>query len=178
MDRNEGIIKPIPGVPGYGVTQDGRVFSERPINGKGPFGHKWRPIKVNPGGTSPYLQFGVDKRKMLVHKAVALAFIGPRPIGLEIAHVNGNCQDNRADNIRYVTHSQNEKMKREHGTSPCGEANPQAKLRLQQVEVIRQSYSGRGSGVLLARKYGVSEATVSVIIHHKRWRDEEDQGAR
>lgn len=169
MDRNEGIIKPIPGVPGYGVTQDGRVFSERPINGKGPFGHKWRPIKVNPGGTSPYLQFGVDKRKMLVHKAVALAFIGPRPIGLEIAHVNGNCQDNRADNIRYVTHRQNEVMKRQHGTAPRGHRNPMAKLTESDVEAILARSASGMTQHSLGIEHCVSDATISMIVNRKRW---------
>lgn len=42
-----------------------------------------------------------------VHHLVAEAFLGPRPLGLEINHRDGNPQNNRADNLEYVTHSEN-----------------------------------------------------------------------
>jgi hypothetical protein len=42
-----------------------------------------------------------------VHSLVALAFHGPRPEGLDVAH--GNCvkTDNRPSNLRYCTRSEN-----------------------------------------------------------------------
>nr|WP_314187459.1 NUMOD4 motif-containing HNH endonuclease [uncultured Brevundimonas sp.] len=42
-----------------------------------------------------------------VHSLVALAFHGPRPEGLDVAH--GNCikTDNRPSNLRYATRSEN-----------------------------------------------------------------------
>ena len=43
----------------------------------------------------------------LVHHLVAFTFIGPRPKGLEIDHVNGDKTDNRACNLEYVTHAEN-----------------------------------------------------------------------
>lgn len=42
-----------------------------------------------------------------VHHLVAEAFLGPRPLGLEINHKDGNPQNNRVDNLEYVTHSEN-----------------------------------------------------------------------
>lgn len=43
-----------------------------------------------------------------VHKLVAQAFIGPRPIrACVIDHINGEKYDNRACNLRYVTPSEN-----------------------------------------------------------------------
>ena len=44
-----------------------------------------------------------------VHCLVARAFLGPKPKGLEIDHVNGDFQDNRAENLEYVTHQENQK---------------------------------------------------------------------
>lgn len=42
-----------------------------------------------------------------VHKLVAEYFIGPRPNGYVIDHIDGNYLNNRADNLRYVSLSEN-----------------------------------------------------------------------
>ena len=43
------------------------------------------------------------------HKLVALTWIGPRPQGMEIDHLNGNILDWSADNLEYVTPTENNK---------------------------------------------------------------------
>lgn len=48
-----------------------------------------------------------DQRMMYVHHAVLLAFVGPRPEGLLTRHLDGNCLNNRLDNLRYGTKSEN-----------------------------------------------------------------------
>jgi len=50
---------------------------------------------------------GEKRSAVLVHKLVALTFIGERPEGYDIDHVNGNRLDNRAINLEYVTHEEN-----------------------------------------------------------------------
>ena len=42
-----------------------------------------------------------------VHKLVAEAFLGPRPDGHVIDHIDGNHLNNRADNLRYITQKEN-----------------------------------------------------------------------
>ena len=46
---------------------------------------------------------GGRKSKVMVHILVAEAFLGPRPEGMEIDHLNTNRHDNRVCNLRYVT---------------------------------------------------------------------------
>lgn len=52
----------------------------------------------------------------LVHALVLLAFVGPRPDGFDILHMNHVPTDNRLSNLRYGTRSENMKMDYEVGT--------------------------------------------------------------
>lgn len=54
----------------------------------------------------------------LVHQLVAQAFIGPRPTGMEVRHLNGIGTDNRVENLAYGSHQQNVRDRNEHGTCP------------------------------------------------------------
>lgn len=47
------------------------------------------------------------RKAVYIHKLVAEYFIGPRPEGYVIDHIDGNYLNNRADNLRYVTQKQN-----------------------------------------------------------------------
>lgn len=47
------------------------------------------------------------RRYMQVHALVLLAFVGPRPAGMQICHGNGDGTDNRLSNLRYGSASDN-----------------------------------------------------------------------
>lgn len=110
-------------------------------------------------------------RRYAIHLLVALAFIGPRPDGMQICHGNGDSGDNRLTNLRYDTVSANHLDKRVHGTSRCGEDNPKARLTESDVRAIRAAYaSGAMNQMELARRYGTPQPNISQIIHRRTWR--------
>ena len=51
-----------------------------------------------------------------VHKLVLLAFVGPAPYKHECRHLNGNPSDNRLENLRWGTRSENILDAVRHGT--------------------------------------------------------------
>lgn len=60
-----------------------------------------------------------ERRKMVpVHRLVALTFLGSAPEGQEVCHNNGNSQDNRVENLRWDTRSENASDAVIHGTHP------------------------------------------------------------
>lgn len=58
-----------------------------------------------------------------VHRLVAEAFLGPCPDGMEVCHRNGDRYDNRAENLRYGTHSSNQLDQAEHGVGQAAKTH-------------------------------------------------------
>lgn len=50
-----------------------------------------------------------SRRTLYIHRAVALTFLGPRPKGYVIDHIDQNRANNRVDNLRYISYSENRK---------------------------------------------------------------------
>lgn len=51
-----------------------------------------------------------------IHRIVLEAFVGPLPIGFEVRHLNGQNTDNRLENLKYGTRSENHLDSVRHGT--------------------------------------------------------------
>jgi hypothetical protein len=98
-----------------------------------------------------------------VHHIVAEAFIGERPTGHEVAHLDGNASNNRIENLVYATHAENEAHKKHHGTSAAGENNGMCKFSDETITSIREA-KGTMSQAAIGRKFGVSPMQVSRIM--------------
>ena len=98
-------LKPIPSLPTYYATADGRIFRYRKKD------DTIYQLSDNTRSNSGYKlvqPFKDGKRKLrYVHQLVLEAFVGPRPEGLVCDHINRDKLDNRIDNLRYVTVSAN-----------------------------------------------------------------------
>ncbi len=76
----------------------------------------------HPNGKWRYAEVALtDCARGKVHLLVLEAFHGPRPAGLIARHLNGNGSDNRADNLRWGTHAENQLDRTEHGRCPAAE---------------------------------------------------------
>lgn len=53
----------------------------------------------------------------LTHHLVAAAFLGSRPEGADVRHLDGNAANNCADNLAYGTHAENMRDMVQHGTN-------------------------------------------------------------
>lgn len=104
-----------------------------------------------------------------IHRLVMAAFVGPRPPGLEIAHLNGNPRDNRLVNLRYVTHAENESHKLTHGTRASGEQVNGSRLLGWQVAEIRYLASKGVTQAKIANLFDMTSSHVSNIITGRIW---------
>lgn len=99
----------IPGYEGrYRVSSTGRVFS---LPRQGTTGGVLR-TSANKRG---YASASFCNVRREVHSLVALAFLGPRPPGYQVRHLDGNPLNNHVENLAYGTRSENQRDKVRHG---------------------------------------------------------------
>lgn len=105
------------------------------------------------------------------HKIIAETFIGSRPDGHEIDHINGIRDDNRACNLRYLTKAENNKHAYESGRRDVnGFKNANCKFTEEQLKDVCQLLeNGETNYCKIARETGVSRGTVRLIHRRKRW---------
>jgi hypothetical protein len=117
-------------------------------------------------------QNGVRTRVKL-HQLVALAFVPGYSPELCVNHINGIKTDNRAENLEWVSFARNTEHAWETGLVDLrGEMQPTAKLTSKRVAYIRRLLQRGISAHTLAVVAGVSDATVHMIRHGKRWKQD------
>ena len=85
----------------YEVSNLGRVRNKRTGQVLAPVEMSNRYLKVN-------LYYKGEKKQCQIHQLVATAFVPGWREGLEVNHKNGDKHDNRAENLEWVTHSENQ----------------------------------------------------------------------
>lgn len=171
----------IPGWEGlYQVSSNGQVRSlDRCIYVRAPhgdFGHRryiGQVLKLGmlkSGYKMAALTYpGRKRRYAYVHDLVLEAFIGPKPKGMECCHGNGVRSDNRIENLRYGTRSENAQDRKRNGAPWLkGEACGSSKLSEADVRWIRQN-AGVYSFRAMARKLKVSHGTVTRAFRGESW---------
>lgn len=111
--------RPVPGYEGYYEASDlGRV---RSVWRTARNGRRWPSTILKPathpnGHQQVVLSRANSKRTRWVHRLVLTAFVGPAPDSTVACHSDGNPANNRLENLRWDTRSENELDKVRHGT--------------------------------------------------------------
>lgn len=165
----------IPGKSGfYQASSEGRVRSlDRVTYGRN---KTTRTVKgrllaerVNP--VSGYIQSVISLEGKVTyeynHRLVCLAFHGePIDPAYEACHYDNDRSNNRPENLRWDSRSNNHADKLRHGTN-----HVPRKLTMQKAREIR---SLRSQGVRvqeLADRYGVTQSNISMIIRNTIWKE-------
>ena len=152
--------RPIPGFERYEASNLGRI---RSLKHASP-----RVLSTRVPPSARYLRVRIAGESRDVHGLVALAWLGPRPEGMEVCHNNGDGSDCRLINLRYDTRKGNSADKVRHGTAPRGEGAPNVKLTDRAVREIR-NLAGHQTQRSLAARYGVSRTLIRRVITGIAW---------
>lgn len=141
----------------YDVSDLGQVRSWTSVKQGGLL----KPREQNSG----YLQVNLKDGKghglnKTVHSLVAVAFLGPRPDGLEVRHLDGNGHNNKLSNLCYGTRSDNRLDASRHGTLH----NPNPKR-----DVCNRNHPMSGANLKL-----VGKRNKRVCVECRRMRDRKD----
>lgn len=154
-------------VPGYSkdymVSDLGRVKSAQRIivrNNGWPQTVKERILKASCDEWG-YPQVSIDRKTIKVHRAVALAFMGARPDGEEIRHLDGNPANCNLSNLSYGTHSENVL----DAYSYRGNIRKTQKLSIGTVTKIKADILSGLASRAIANKYEISEQSICDIKH-------------
>ena len=148
----------------YAVSDAGEVMAMN-------FANLGVPGILKPNKNRGYFTIQLSNRKRrTIHRLVAEAFIGPRPVGMQINHKNGIKNDNRLSNLEYCTPSENMKHCFATGLqSNVGERHSRAKLTDAKIIEIRRMLALGFSQIEIGATMGVSSSAISLISSGKRW---------
>lgn len=151
--------KPVPGYEGiYEVSDTGRIW--RVAGGRGTRAGEIARFPHTQGYLAVRLSRQNRKRGFLVHRVVALAFLGCPPSEKHVVdHKNGKKTDNRVTNLEWVT--QRENQKRAHAERSW--AKP-IDLSMRQIRMVLRFHRDGLGFTKIARKTIVTMRTVRALI--------------
>ena len=175
----------IPDYPDYAVSDCGRVKrltvskSDNPRYAAGMF---LKPTRTK----RRYWVVGLYARgccvQLLLHRLVCQTFNGPSPSDRpQVAHNDGNPNNNRVDNLRWASSTENNHDKWKHGTMYGGDkhysrTDPQRLARgtrngLAKIndEIARSIFRSTGIAREIAVAHGVSPSLVGAIKQGRLW---------
>lgn len=160
----------VPGWPDYEVSEWGDV--RRLTRGRRHrAGIVLTPFYRENGYAQIVLQASGRRRRFLVHRLVAMAFLELQPSPAhEIAHLNGSRVCNHYKNLRWVFHKENEDHKHRHGTRQRGSRIGTARLNEAQVRAIKSGLRAGKTQVELTASFAVHHSTISLIARGQFWR--------
>jgi len=108
-----------------------------------------------------YRAVKVIRKTIPVHTLVACAFLGPRPEGLEIDHIDRNKLNNRANNLRYVTHEDNQKNRDDYRHDILETDKKKREL------ILAREYDAKSMAIKIVCPCGITHSKRKQARHNK-----------
>jgi len=168
--------------PGYMVSDNGKVWSywkrDPHIMTRYYISDTLTELKPNRPPSSKYYSVGLrnykkTKTTIRIHVLILMAFIGPRPPGMQARHFpDRDVANNSIDNLKYGTQAEQDHDKIIHGTQTRlkGNKNPMTKLKETDIPIIRDLFAQGLSKSKLGRKFGVRYQTIDKLLRYKTWK--------
>lgn len=155
-------VKTIPGYEGlYSVSRDGRVWSHPKTMGLSRHGGRWLRPGVNHGYKVVALFKDQKQSMVLVHRAVAQAWL-PNPENKpQVNHLNGDRSDPRAENLEWCTHAENCQHAWDNQLNRGSRSLTDA-----QAADIRLKVAGGARPSQIAKSLGLHVTTIHYLVRH------------
>lgn len=158
--------KPVPGFPGYLVTENGYVLSTRSRK------RVLKPAVDKSGYNRVRIENGSIKKSFYIHRLVAAAFV-PNDLGKPfVNHIDHDKSNNAVENLEWCTHAENIQHDWKNGkrSGLRGENNGSQKWGVRRVRAIRKMWAdGRHSQSAISRHFNMPISTVHAIISGRIW---------
>ena len=167
-------FRQIPGYPRYSIDESGNMLSIR-RRGAGP-DRQWSearqlcPKRDRDGYLRASLRKDNHRSFFYVHVLVLMAFVGPRPEGMQCRHLDGSKDNNHVSNLAWGTAKQNQHDSILHGTASRGEKCGTSKLKPADVLKIRRRRANGEILRVIADDFRVSFACISHAANRRTWK--------
>ena len=141
----------IPGYPDYEINEEGII---RNIN---------KQSELTTYSVGAYKRVWIDNALHYVHALVLLTFVGPRPDGMWIRHLDGDGSNNCLTNLSYGTQLENAQDRALHGTWG-------SKLNERKVKIIRGLHRCGFTCQRISEIFSLHNCTVSRITRNLTWK--------
>lgn len=164
---SEEIFKSIPGWPEYQVGSRGTVVRVAASCGAQP-GKALRPTLLKNGYLKVSLCRNSKRKEFLVHRLVAMAFIGD-PEGFDVCHFDGDKANNSVQNLRIDTRTGNMADQIRMGKTPRGEKCGSNKYPREFVLSLRNRIDAGESVREISAETGVPVSTLYGFRSRQTW---------
>jgi hypothetical protein len=150
IDENQ--VKEISERKGYYVSSNGRVFKIKEMT-----------VSILASG---YASIPINEKNFSIHRLVMETFMGKSK--LQVNHKNFIKDDNRLENLEFVTAKENMEWNAKHGRMPSGENNTASKLDWASALTVFTLYPHKMDSDLSSH-YGLCKEFVPNLIRTKSW---------
>lgn len=116
------------------------------------------------------LQKNKNKRHAFVHSLVSEVYLGEKPNGKYVNHKDGNKLNNEIENLEYITQSENIKHAIKMGLIKPVKGEQHASAKLSESDVLFIRSQDEKPLRMLAMKFNVCDATISMIRNRITWK--------